>query len=37
MEVELDMFDLGHAFQETRQHTPNGTYWDSVYVMGWWM
>lgn len=37
MEVELDMFDLGHAFQETRQRTPNGTYWDSVYVMGWWI
>lgn len=36
MEVELDVFDLGHAFQETRQHTPNGTYWDAVYVWGWW-
>lgn len=35
MEVELDMFDLGHAMDETRQASPNGYVYDSVYVIGW--
>jgi hypothetical protein len=35
MDTQLDIFDLGDAMDETRQVSPNGNAFDTVFGIGW--